>query len=738
MGLVASAAAMTLGQSRGAAKLGAPLDLVFDVGLGRNVNVATACLDAQLTYGDAPVSASKTRLTPLTELGPTGMPQVRLQGPVVQEPVVRVVLSGGCVNKVTRQYTFLTDLAPSTPTAPPTAVPAPEAPKATLTSSATPVAEAPQSPVVPPSAAKAPALAQAPQVSPPPQAPVKALRPPAPTPRLQMEVLDAQPSSATGLRFSWELATQPSEQPTPRRAEAAALWRQLYQGPQELQKAFDRAGALEAEAHQLRAQTQQALAQAQQAQAQLAASQQDHFPAAWVYGLAGTSLTFFGMAIWGWSRPRKGQVTPQPAWLQPPLDEDQTTGGAVVAGVPVTAPTPNASPAEPPRTDAVATPLPWPQPTGSAELVVPPSASPEVTALPDVITAEPSGHQAPMAPEPMPSAVAPDRTSAATAATATNARRTLLLDDGGLSDLREQAEFFASIGEHAQAIQLFKAHIAAHAHHSPAASLELLQLYRTLGRAEDFRQLRAELMQHFNAEVPGFAEFDLPSKDLEAYPDTLRRIELAWPTAAAVPLLEALIYRDTELSAGGDRYALAAFEDLQLLLGIAQQSPSEDRPAEVSPGLQTDAPAPEPEAVSSKWRTPVRPQPAPAVQAHFPTEPVLLPPDEFLTMERPFGTPPRTAPEPSQPSELTERLRLGGDVDFDRPMLGDVLSPRISVQAKAEEARQEPYWTPEPEAALQPAAKQAAESAEDDLQAHRYVGKALDFDLGTDQFTIKK
>ena len=175
MGLVASAAAMTLGQSRGAAKLGAPLDLVFDVGLGRNVNVATACLDAQLTYGDAPVSASKTRLTPLTELGPTGMPQVRLQGPVVQEPVVRVVLSGGCVNKVTRQYTFLTELAPSTPAVAPTAVPAPEAPKATLTSSATPVAEAPPSPVVPPSAAKAPALAQAPQVSPRPQARVKAL-----------------------------------------------------------------------------------------------------------------------------------------------------------------------------------------------------------------------------------------------------------------------------------------------------------------------------------------------------------------------------------------------------------------------------------------------------------------------------------------------------------------------------------------------------------------------------------
>lgn len=755
MGLAAGAVAMTLGPGRGSAQLGGPLDLVFDVGPGPNSTLAAACLNAQVTLGESMVPAGKTRLTPLAELGPTGMLQVRLQGPVVQEPVVKVVLSGGCVNKVTRQYTFLTEFpqaasasAESLPGTAATVASSAAAVKETAPTEPTPAGPSPSTQAARPVVAT---LAAKPVVQPSPQSVVnvvpvvKTAPPQAPVSRLQMDVLDTRPAATSGLRFSWLLASEPSEQPSPRRAEAAALWRQLNQGSQELQQAFDRAGALEAETQQLRTQAQQAIAQAQQAQAQLEARQREHYPAEWVYGLAGTSITFFGIAVWGWRRSRKVPVAMEPTWHQTPVGEG-LAGGVVVASPP---------PAAVPVIRSVppgSTPAPWPlKPVDTAVREPHPQAVSSPEGAPQKALQVPAPHRSE---EKAPVPPTPSLTAGV-----------VLPDDGDLSDLREQAEFFASVGEHEQAIQLFKAHIAARPHHSPVAYLELLQLYHTLGRAQDFRQLSSEWMRHFNVQVPDFSSFDGPSKDLEAYPAILGQIELAWSTGAALPLLTSLIYRDTDLTVDGDRYPLAAFDDLYLLLGIAQRTPVEKRAGgSATPGttaleagpaanlrtplaetvglVGTHAPVaidfsleprpvmapsgPETVAISPKWRAPVRPSPAPGPAAadSFPIEPVLLPPDEFLKMEMPFASPPRQAPEPSRPSALSERLRMGGDIDFDGPLLGDVLSPPIPVPAEDEGARNVSQFRAEPELTLDegmPLAK------EEDLGGYRFVGKARDY-----------
>src|SRR5256885_16486251 len=82
-----------------------------------------------------------------------------------------------------------------------------------------------------------------------------------------------------------------------------------------------------------------------------------------------------------------------------------------------------------------------------------------------------------------------------------------MVQPGELFDVQQQAEFFISVGEHQQAIELLRSHIDTHEDSSPLAYLELLHLYYTLSRRDDFDQLRARFARHFNARVPAMPGF---------------------------------------------------------------------------------------------------------------------------------------------------------------------------------------------------------------------------------------
>lgn len=752
MSLAAGAAAMALGPARGLVQLGAPLDLVFDLELEPRTHLGDACLSARLMYGEETLSLSKTRLTPLPASGASAVPQVRVQGPNVHEPVVRVTLSAGCTSKISRQYTFLTELPqPAALSALPT-----DLPRVADALSARPAARK-AAVVVSPIPGDA-VLATDMAARPAPRPPRKPLAEPGTVrsrPRLQMEPLESWFAAPTALRSSWSLSAAPSEESNPRRLEAAALWKQLNQGPQDLQRAFDRAGALETEAATLRTQAQQARAQAQEVQARLEVVERERYPAEWVYGLGATSLAFLGLAALGWRRARQRREVAAPAWHEagdaPPSPAEPAPSDAHAGGLgsPLSLPAMDHSP--PPASAAAAVPVPaagalgpdldtpdtppWPLPAAA-------SGAPAATANPFAPAGGVPGHAAPSAPV-----------------------LSAVQEAELLFDVRQQAEFFVSVGEHDQAIQLLKEHLASHADRSPVAYLDLLQLYHTLGRAEDFRQLRVEFMRHFNAQVPDFSGFNLPSRNLESYPAILEEIDQAWPSEAVRPLLEAQIFRSSDRLSGGHRYELEAFDDLQLLLGIVQNttpaerasnlprqassvpdaaaSPAAGAPvAPASPSSAAWAPAPAPAmdlpfalhlpgaaaAPSSSWRdapsqvaTPLAPAAPQAVEPPAPMEAVLLPPEEFLLDAPPFVAPPRQVPEPSQPTELSELLRQGGDVDFDDPLLHGFLVPA------------------NPPAATTPEAAPEAPALEDtDLSAHRYVGKALDFEPTEQSFNIKK
>ncbi len=118
-----------------------------------------------------------------------------------------------------------------------------------------------------------------------------------------------------------------------------------------------------------------------------------------------------------------------------------------------------------------------------------------------------------------------------------------------------------SVGEHDQAIEVMKKHIEANQSASPSAYLELLRLYRSLSRIEQFNELRAQFHRHFNAQVPEFAAFARPGRTLFGYPDVLARIEALWCDPSVVPMLQELLFRGQ----GQDqRFDLPAYDDLLL------------------------------------------------------------------------------------------------------------------------------------------------------------------------------
>ena len=190
---------------------------------------------------------------------------------------------------------------------------------------------------------------------------------------------------------------------------------------------------------------------------------------------------------------------------------------------------------------------------------------------------------------------------------------TEVLTAQALFDVQEQADFYASIGENDQAIEILQTHIAEHESSSPLAYMELLQLLYRLGRTDTFEQVRDKFQNHFNVKVPDFLGFARKGMDLwSGYPEALGKIEAIWPTDDVQALLRSLIVRQpsSEFVIQDVRFDLAAFDDLLMLYNVAQTTPAASRGQ--MPGRTRTAPteAPLPEVVLDLPGT--RPTPAAA------------------------------------------------------------------------------------------------------------------------------
>lgn len=545
------AAALSLGESRGTVVLGRPLDLVFQVLTDDTESVDGACVAADVLLGDTLISQARIDITPLPAVpGRPSAVRLRASG-VVNEPIVTVQLSAGCSGKITRTYTFLADLPDTVAAATaPIAIPAlrPDAapgrsdgrgaqalPSPGNIRFARPpasVAEPPEASV--PRPAPRPAVRE--RVAPAPR--VAASAAPAAPPqraRLVIEPLDLSPPALAGLRLSTELANIPDEAATEQRAEAAATWRILSSTPEELRSSTASLEQLTADLNTLRASTAQDQATMVGLRERLEMVESERFPATLVYALLALLAAALAGLAWLWQRARTAQNT---AWHDAVERHHDTDAIARATDTPVAVP---ATKALAPLEAAPTAPADTPVPDEPGRQAAAPTAP-----VPDV----------PSVADPVEPAVPAVR----------------VINPEALFDLQQQAEFFVSVGEHDQAIDVMKQHIADNEQSSPLAYLDLMRLYHSLGRIDDFNALRAQFHRYFNAQVPEFAGFNRPGRTLLGYTDALAAIEAQWSDDVVLQQLESCLFRRE--GAAMPLFDLAAYEDLLLLYAIAQTTPA--------------------------------------------------------------------------------------------------------------------------------------------------------------------
>jgi hypothetical protein len=148
----------------------------------------------------------------------------------------------------------------------------------------------------------------------------------------------------------------------------------------------------------------------------------------------------------------------------------------------------------------------------------------------------------------------------------TNSIRHIGLDS--ILDVRQQAEFFVSLGQTERALEILKKQIAESTEPNPLLYLDLISLYHSLGMKADFREQRDIFQLLFNGVIPDFPAYNLPSRDLESYPEVISVLTRLWPRVDALAFLSACIFHD-EYRASRQTYDLAAFKDLLMLHALA-------------------------------------------------------------------------------------------------------------------------------------------------------------------------
>lgn len=565
-----SSPALTLGRARGAVLLGQPLKLSVSVQAESTEDAATACFEADVFYGDAKQEASRiTVRNGLSAGSQTGTVEVTATARV-DEPVVTVYLRAGCEHKTTRRYVLLADLASETAPAPQEArEPAPRvtlAPVAPLSTpmpsaqdgSAMAVVEKPLKPArkatavrAPQSTTEAPAAATAP----PKQMPAPA--PAARRARLKLAPIDLSVERDPTLKLSSEMVVGEGED-LQKRAEAVALWRALNASPQDILNADNRRQSMEADLKGLQAVTTKNRQALQELTSRLERAESERYLNPVVYGLLAFLLVCVAGVVYAWVRLRQAGSSAAPWW-----SDDAASAGSGWADGQHTL-----SPGRP--TEPIAT-----TPAEAAE--PPPAHAPVALASVDIdlhldeparVSLQPLA--APESPKPAPAqaSIAAGRASGhADFAHSMNASLRAL-NTQEMLDVRQQAEFFMTLGQNEEAIHLLQDSISHSDDSNPLVYLDLLRVLHTLGRKAEYDHYRAEFNTLFSGRVPPYAEFNQVLEGLEAYPDICQHISALWPSQEAVDYIEQCLVR----APGDDQanaFELEAFRDLLMLHGVA-------------------------------------------------------------------------------------------------------------------------------------------------------------------------
>lgn len=636
LGAASTSSALSLGDSQGNVLLGSNVDLVFHVQADPGQTADSSCVSAEVWLGDVRLGSSQVQLQALSNSA------VRVRTLLaVNEPLVNIKLTAGCAGSVSRSYPFLAD------------------PPLSMAASLTPIdlskiqvaSLPPATSALPQPHATRPALAAAPNKPRPAkrqvhaQSPSRASASTATAPLSGAAPLPLHPTTATSTGLTNATATAapllsehpklrmealdgllaPStetSQPADIPPEAEHLPRSAsidIQTQTLLDTNAQRLELLEQQLQNLQSTLTSNRTEITSLRNQLAQTHDEGLPL-WVNVMLGLLALALATIAWLLQRIKQERTQAQARW-------DDTVMAAQDEVLPSNAPL--ATPQPPAHAAVTASPATasWASVLCASESTsVAPSNSPASLAHPAVPDAEwlekasQDTHQAGSFGTPH------------TAATSTPAQEpgSNVLTAQALFDIQEQAEFYASIGEHNQAIELLETHIAQNAHSSPLAYLELLQLLYRLSRTEAFERVSEQFQRYFNVKVPNFLRFARKGHDLwSSHPEVLSEIEALWPTDQVLALLHQLIlvHPHTDIAKTQRRFDLAAFDDLLMLYNVAQTTPAATRGS-----------------ITERIRTAPQEAPLPEVlpeESVFAAQTEFMPDDVFFKNS---ATPPSSAP----------------------------------------------------------------------------------------------
>ena len=157
-----------------------------------------------------------------------------------------------------------------------------------------------------------------------------------------------------------------------------------------------------------------------------------------------------------------------------------------------------------------------------------------------------------------------------------------------LFDLQQQVEFFISLGQADQAVEVLVNHLSDSQEPSPLAYLDLLKLYHELDQRGNYEDLRKVFNGKFNGGAPDFEHYSNSRRGLERYESALSRIQSLWNTPAVLDVIERSIFRHEGPDESTEMFDLEAYRELLLLYGIAREVQSTNEVGEPSNALAAE------------------------------------------------------------------------------------------------------------------------------------------------------
>lgn len=581
-GAACVAQAFTLGDLRGSAVIGRALDVSVRVQGGAGEEVSAACVGADVYFADA------RQATPVVtvEAGPDNQSTVRIQlSAIVNEPVVTVLMRATCGSSSLRRYVLLADFPQlSMPVAPVPVVSVDALTKTTLpqaNSGAEPhtvlvlPTRAEPVPITPATSKAVPANLQA-TVPKEPSTP-RAVKPAKASNRVESapSVISKTTSKLVRPAGKSVLKLDPLDILSDRIDSLDSVM--LFAPTEDALRHTQEISTLQGDVKKLRDLAAKNDARLADLQTKLQQAQEQQLsPVLW-YALTGLVLLCLGALAWLWQKQRQTQKHAEAAWW----NSDDSGPSTVLMPQTVRPKTAVSAAAVPSEKSALEsrsvsvpdnktasphlnTPSPQPKEKTPASVAVP---VPEVDLDIDLDSFMLKDNK-------------PAQAVTVAAGTQSHPNSIHHISVEPILDIRQQAEFFVSLGQTDRALRILKKQIAETAEPNPMVYLDLLALYHSLGLKTDYLEQRAALGQLFNVAVPDFSAFTDEGKDLETYPEVLADLTPLWPGARALVFLDACIFFDAKAQVR-PMFDLAAFRNLLMLHTLAE---------ELTPGLPSVAP----------------------------------------------------------------------------------------------------------------------------------------------------